>query len=288
MTQYLQSVIAAIQTLWFLPESERTEYYDSVIAPAIDEIAASLVKKPESESLEGWLYIQSSTLDLAVEGITETTYELVRQFPKEFQEALSRLPTAQKARIQLLLREFEGQENLPPEIVYREEALTSSRIERLTDVLRNAPRSTTGVLGDFVGTSTLQSSRGFPIVHGTFTLFDRDGNEIDAYTVNSGGGSPNYRTRNGPVPPGVYRVSNHRPNRTTAGMVLNGVGYSFDIDPTDGTQVFGRSLFRIHPDGGNVGTNGCLGLRETAARLRECENTIVGLLEDGAFKVSVR
>lgn len=72
-------------------------------------------------------------------------------------------------------------------------------------------------------------------------------------------------------------------------MILNGVGYSFHLLPTDGTQVFGRSLFRIHPDGNPLGTNGCLGVRENAARLHACESQIAGLLQRvGIFKISVR
>src|SRR5919205_245367 len=118
------------------------------------------------------------------------------------------------------------------------------------------------------------------VFNGSFRIFALDGNELGSYVVNTGGGASNYRTTNGPVPPGTYRVSNHRPGRTTLGMVLEGVGYSFDVDPTDGTQLFGRSLFRIHPDGNPLGTNGCLGVRESADRLRECENHIANLLSE--------
>lgn len=288
MAQDIQRTIEAIQTLRFLPESERTEYYDSVVAPLIERITAITQTELNPESLKEWLYIQSSTLDFAVEGITEFTYELSQRFPRELQKAISLLPITQQTRIERLFRELQGQESIPDEIAEREEAFTSERINRLTEGFRDTPRLTTGIFGEFVGTSTIESSRGFPIIHGTFTVFARDGGEIGSYTVNSGGGSRSYRTTNGPLPLGIFRVSNHRQNRTTAGMVLHGIGYSFDVDPTDGTQVFGRSLFRIHPDGGNQGTNGCLGVRETAERLRECETQIADLLQNGPFKILVR
>lgn len=227
-------------------------------------------------------------MDLAVEGITEVTYEINRLYPQRIQEGIALLPVAQQTRLQLLLREFQGDENLPNEMRVREAALSLERVGRVARDVRDTPRSVSNVLGEFVGADTVRSSRGFPIIHGTFTLFNPDGSEIDNFDVNTGGGSPSYRTTNGPVPPGVYRVSNHRPDRTTDGMVLNGVGYSFDVDPTDGTQVFGRSLFRIHPDGGNIGTNGCLCVRENAARLRACEDTIEVMSREGAFKMVVR
>ena len=72
-------------------------------------------------------------------------------------------------------------------------------------------------------------------------------------------------------------------------MVLDGVGYSFDVDPTDGTPVYGRSLFRIHPDRGSPQTNGCLGIRERASVLREAESLIVEMMRrhGGSFKLSV-
>jgi len=109
-----------------------------------------------------------------------------------------------------------------------------------------------------------------------------------SYICNSGGGAPNSHARNGPTPPGTYRVSNYRPNRTTTGMVLNGVGFSFDLNPVDGTRVYGRSLFRIHPDGGNPGTNGCLGIREDREKLREAETSVTNLLRNsGPFKLVV-
>jgi hypothetical protein len=86
----------------------------------------------------------------------------------------------------------------------------------------------------------------------------------------------------------IADLSNHRPNRTGTGMVLEGVGFSFDLDPVDGTQVYRRSLFRIHPDGGSPGTNGYLGILEEREKLREAETIFVNLLRNsGPFKLVV-
>src|SRR3954453_10681775 len=139
---------------------------------------------------------------------------------------------------------------------------------------------------EYVGESIFRSPRGFPAVKGMLIVRDHDGNQLGAYRVNTGGGSADYLTRNGPVPPGTYKVS-HFQNRTAEGMVFDGVGYSFDLDPARGTRVFGRSLFRIHPDGGSEQTNGCLGVRERAAKSRQCRDQIRELLSGGAVQVSV-
>jgi len=144
-----------------------------------------------------------------------------------------------------------------------------------------------GVSGRFIGTSSFTSPRGYPVKRGTMEIRGTDG-ETRRFRVNTGGGASTYTRRNGWLPPGVYRISNHRPNRDTPGMVLDEVGYSFDVDPTSGTDVCGRSLFRIHPDGGSEGTNGCLGVRESANVLEDCETVISELIDThGSFNLSV-
>ncbi len=62
---------------------------------------------------------------------------------------------------------------------------------------------------------------------------------------------------NGSLENGNYTSNNLRDNRTGA-YSNNGVGYTFDINPTFTT---GRTELRFHPDGGNyLGTQGCIGL----------------------------
>lgn len=267
----IRTTLEAIQTLRFLPEAEQTDFYDEVVAPLIAESAASVSVNTDPETISQWLHVQAAAVGFALEGITEVTYDLSRNFPAEMQQAVTRLPEEQHIRIERLLNEFKGGENLPPEIIEREEARREGELGNIAERLDTDPPSVTGIFGTFVNTGTTTSSRGFPIIQGTFTLFAADGSTLDTFAVNTGGGARTYRTTNGPIPPGLYRVSNHRANRMTVGMVFNGVGYSFDLDPTDGTQVFGRSLFRIHPDGQPIGTNGCKPARG-ASRSRFASN----------------
>lgn len=283
----IESALEAIQLLKLLPEDERTGHYDDVVAPLIRRAAAAL-RPQEPASVAQWLQIQSSTLNWAVEGISEVTYELSRNQPEALEQALSMLPPEQRIRVRQLLKELSGQESLPPASAARHAGAAADFL-KLATALTAAPPSETRIFAEFVGGGTFQSSRGFPVYRGTLSLLTPEGHAAATFSCNNGGGAPNFRMRNGPLPPGVYRVSNHRPNRTTRGMVHQSVGYSFDLDPTDGTQVFGRSLFRIHPDGNPLGTNGCIGVREDAAALRDCEARIAALLrDDGPFKILIR
>jgi hypothetical protein len=268
-----------VQVLRSLSEGQRSEFYDDVLAPQIEEFSLRVQENTDVANVSRWLQLQSATLDFAVEGIADVTFELWQHHGEGFRAAMATLPAEQRARIEWLLREFAGEEVLPASVM-------ELRISRFAEGVSPGQN---GVFGQFIGESTFTSARGFPVVHGTLTLFDDNGAAAGRYTVNSGGGARNHRARNGPTPPGIFRVSNHRPNRTTEGMVLNGVGYSFDLDATDGTPVYGRTLFRIHPDGGSPQTNGCLGIREGASVLREAESMIVDTMRrhGGSFKVSV-
>jgi len=73
-----------------------------------------------------------------------------------------------------------------------------------------------------------------------------------------------------PIPQGDYFLSKYR-LRTEIGYVSEGVGFSVNIAPD---PIFGRTYLRIHPDGGLIGTAGCIGLRGTKSQLREFGNLI--------------
>ncbi len=62
---------------------------------------------------------------------------------------------------------------------------------------------------------------------------------------------------NGSPPNGDYSVDNPR-KRSESGFTSDGVGFSFDLNPKFNTK---RTHLRIHPDGNNKGTLGCIGLR---------------------------
>lgn len=113
----------------------------------------------------------------------------------------------------------------------------------------------------FRATTQHLSARGFPILYGDVSVVDGAGNVSATFEASTGRSAPNYTQKGGPLPPGRYRVSNFRSDRSdTAAMIRDGVSYSFNLDPIDGTKVYGRSLFRIHPDGGVPGTLGCVGI----------------------------
>lgn len=75
---------------------------------------------------------------------------------------------------------------------------------------------------------------------------------------------------NGNLPPGTYRVTPHMWSRSDASMSVGGVGYSFALnDAFDPRLRVRRTLLRIHPDGGVVGTEGCIGIIGNAAVQRQ-------------------
>ena len=64
---------------------------------------------------------------------------------------------------------------------------------------------------------------------------------------------------------GEYETNTFR-DRTKEAMVRDGVGFSINLKPTFQT---GRFDLRIHPDGNQPGTEGCIGLTGNASTLRD-------------------
>lgn len=273
----LNGFAASMNSLRAMPQDERSGYFDDVLMPQAELFSRKVLDDPSAARLREWLQVQAMTADFAVDGISDVTFDLWKRQPGAVEASAKRLPAEARARVLQLLQEFspENEEEAP------QPAANSARALGARDI---------SLHGAFQGESTFTSARGFPVAHGTFTLFSQPGTALGKFIANCGGGARNHLKRNGPTPPGVYRVSNHRPNRTTKGMVRLGVGFSFDLDPAAGTEVFGRSLFRIHPDGGNPQTNGCIGLRETAENLKKAQKLIVRLMEEngGSFRISLR
>ena len=79
---------------------------------------------------------------------------------------------------------------------------------------------------------------------------------------------------------GEYTVDTYRNRRKdkdyNPGMNILGVGFSFNLNPQFKTE---RSLLRIHPDGNNKGTLGCIGVTGTQEELLEFEETMKNLLK---------
>jgi hypothetical protein len=107
------------------------------------------------------------------------------------------------------------------------------------------------------------------ITQGKLQLLDDKGGIRATWPVNTGG----FRSDTTRVPPGkptrlprgTYDVTFPR-RRSEPPMVRQGFGFSFNLEPKFPTN---RSLIRIHPDGNNPGTQGCIGVMGTRSELEK-------------------
>jgi YD repeat-containing protein len=107
------------------------------------------------------------------------------------------------------------------------------------------------------------------ITQGKLQLLDDKGGIRATWPVNTGG----FRSGDTRVPPGkptrlprgTYDVTFPR-IRNHPGMIRQGFGFSFNLEPKFPTN---RSHIRIHPDGNNPGTQGCIGVMGTRSELEK-------------------
>ena len=118
---------------------------------------------------------------------------------------------------------------------------------------------------------------------GELTLRDPNTGEVlGTYQFNNGG------FQKGSIPEGTYEVSFPR-LRDKDGMVVDGFGFSFDLTQqgmADGTANDPRYSsprvdLRIHPDGNNPGTAGCIGIIGGADVQRQFYEQASQLVESG-------
>ncbi len=140
--------------------------------------------------------------------------------------------------------------------------------------------------GDMVARLDRQPS-GAGMTSGTITLNGR------TYRFNSGSGSL-YST-----PRGSYVVKSHGYDSSRGGAYSrNGVGFSFLIEDEnregsdamyDSRKGVDRTALRIHPDGGDTGTAGCIGLTGSASELRQFQQDIRDALRSngGSIRLTV-
>jgi hypothetical protein len=89
---------------------------------------------------------------------------------------------------------------------------------------------------------------------------------------------------NGAPPNGYYTVDCPR-LRSESGFSRDGFGFSLDLNPTFET---GRTLLRIHPDGNNTGTLGCVGLQCTGAQGRLFYNNVRSVvIKNGSLNMNI-
>lgn len=123
---------------------------------------------------------------------------------------------------------------------------------------------------------------------GTLTLRDPNTGEVlGSYEFNNGGFGK------GSIPEGTYEVSDGRRRSDTSAMMVDGYGYSFVLTQQgmapgtadDPRYSADRDLLRIHPDGNNPGTLGCIGILGGASVQRDFYENAQRLIEanGGAF-----
>src|SRR5579884_2562775 len=129
---------------------------------------------------------------------------------------------------------------------------------------------------------TTTSLAGNPITQGK-VIYYVNGKPVAVYPANSGG----FKSRNSLVigsdtrtPAGHYLVTNFHKRYDNAGMVREGVGFSLNLNPLFYTN---RTLLRIHPDGGNPGSEGCVALSCGAPELRDFQNRVASYLAHSPF-----
>jgi hypothetical protein len=89
---------------------------------------------------------------------------------------------------------------------------------------------------------------------------------------------------NGAPPNGDYTVDNPR-IRSEAGYKRDGFGFSFNLNPQFETQ---RTDLRLHPDGNNTGTLGCIGLQSSGDVNKQIYNTLRTAINNfGALDLSI-
>jgi RHS repeat-associated protein len=106
--------------------------------------------------------------------------------------------------------------------------------------------------------------------------FDDNSNySISSYNAVAGGYG------NGAPENGDYTVNNYQDRSPSgwysSGMNRDGVGFSYNLNPQFNT---GRSDLRVHPDGNNEGTLGCIGLTGNAQGITDFRNTLNGYLQN--------
>jgi RHS repeat-associated protein len=93
---------------------------------------------------------------------------------------------------------------------------------------------------------------------------------------------------NGAPENGNYSVNNYQDRSPTGwynkGMNKDAVGFSYNLNPQFST---GRSLLRIHPDGNDEGTLGCIGLSGNGQGLTDFRTVLNNYLSNGRTSLPV-
>ncbi|TFZ54828.1 hypothetical protein E4V01_24490 [Methylorubrum sp. Q1] len=270
---YFDDLIGQIDAVEADGSKSLAQVYEDELQERVLAFGNSVQSSPSRVGVADWLRLFARLSSLSVEAPAELTARLWDDHRALVEEALAGLDANSRRAVEEFLASLDDADL----------ALSDFAFEPPADVLAGD----TPVLATFTIEDSFDGSRR-KVWTGRLTVSNRQGQVVGDYAATTGGFVADYRKRNGPTPPGTYKVSNHRPNRHGApGMERDGIAYSFDLVETDGTPVFGRSALRIHPDEAPAGTHGCVGIAEGAASLRDCETKLAAALAGGAFRLRV-
>lgn len=127
-----------------------------------------------------------------------------------------------------------------------------------------------GALGLGISESALTA------INVTLFLILADGTERDWTYKAVAGGFGNGAPENGEYTTDTYRDRSRNNGDYSEGMNKDGVGFSFNLNPQFDT---GRTDLRIHPDGNNEGTRGCIGMSGEKMILTNFRDNIKNIIQ---------
>lgn len=255
------------------------ETYATSLAGPVSELAQIAQQNPTRENVRDWLTVFAGISALSVEGPAETTAALLKEHREQFEAAESTLAPEDQNAIAAFVASLDAKDLTLDDLAAENAAITE---QSQREAAPGAPLPPT--LGKFVISQSFDGSR-VRLYQGTFSVTDRNGASLGIFHARTGGFVADFKTHNGPTPPGLYKIVATPPS--IAGMTLNGVTFCFLLAPIGGTDVFGRSGLCIHPDGPPPGTHGCIGINEDADDLRKCSRALSGLMNNGPAGISV-
>jgi hypothetical protein len=110
-----------------------------------------------------------------------------------------------------------------------------------------------------------------------------NGEPVATYPANSGGfksGDSLVVGNDTRTPRGHYLGTNFRSRYDNTGMIRENVGFSLELNPLFYTN---RTLLRMHPDGREPGSEGCVALSCGAPGLHDFQNRVGGYLGHSPF-----
>jgi L,D-transpeptidase catalytic domain len=240
--------------------------YISNLSAEIAQVSDTAQKDPTLENVRDWLRVYSHISALAVEKPADVTLELINKNNEIFNSALGALSPDEKEEINSFVKSLDDKD------------LTIGQFKSDTITIDAAPV----VQGIFTISNSFDGTR-VRLYEGTLALFDRSGNPSQSFRARTGGFVADFKTHNGPTPPGFYKIDSFISNPEVPGMKLNGITFCFALSPVLDTNVFKRSGLCIHPDEKPDGTHGCIGISGDADQLKQCRDLLSTLSRRGKF-----